>query len=76
MVLRYETGKSYGSDYLKLLSSELWHHVVFYMASNVLDELAASIFNLYVNVAADRFSEILGTIYQTTWCHVPRILKS
>ena len=40
MVLQYETGKSYGTDYLKLLSSEMWQHVVCYMASNVLDELA------------------------------------
>jgi len=76
MLFQYETGKSYSSDYLKLLSSELWHRVFWYMAYNVLEDLAASVFNFSPDVVAARSSESMVIIYQTTWRHVPRIPKS
>jgi hypothetical protein len=52
---------------LKIGSSSVWCCVVWLLDSNILEELATSIF--FLDGRDSRYSEMFVSVYQTTWCH-------
>jgi hypothetical protein len=57
-----------------MLSSELWHRVVWYVSTNVSEEHTTAFFGVEASklkMQAERSHETSLTLYQATRCHNP-----